>query len=122
MTRALDFVRQFNAAEHKYVFDVFGETQIYLYELATHPDYQLKGAGTRLIERGVENGRRGNVNVTLVAQPSAEGFYFKKGFLEMKNFSVNSVDGDQTFWYNVMSHGFDNPIPTQSEITGSKNS
>lgn len=57
-------------------------------------DFQLKGAGTRLIERGVENGRRGNVNVTLVAQPSAEGFYFKKGFLEMKNFSVNSVDVD----------------------------
>jgi GNAT superfamily N-acetyltransferase len=94
------------------VFDVFGETQIYLYELATHPDYQLKGAGTPLIELRIENGRRDGVDVTLVAQPSAKGSYFKKGFIEIRNISVNSVDGDQTFWCNVMSYDFDNAIPT----------
>ena len=92
------------------MFDVFGEIQIYLYELATHPDYQLKGAGTRLIERGIEKGRRDGVNVTLIAQPSAEGFYFKKGFKEMRNISVDSVDGDQVFGYNVMAYDFGSNI------------
>lgn len=104
VTRALDYIRKFNAAEHKYVFDVFGESQVYLYELATHPDYQLRGAGTRLVERGIEKGLREGVNVTLVAQPSAEGFYFKKGFKEMRNITVDSVDGDQIFGYNVMAY------------------
>lgn len=103
----MDYIRKFNAAEHKYVFDVFGETQIYLYELAAHPDYQLRGAGTRLIERGIEKGRREGVNVTLIAQPTAEGFYFKKGFKEMRNISVSSVDEDQSFGYNVMAYHFD---------------
>lgn len=47
------------------------------------------------------------MNVTLVAQPTAEGFYFKKGFKEVRNISVDSVDKDQAFWYNVMAYDFD---------------
>lgn len=89
------------------MFDVFGETQVYLYELAAHPDYQLRGSGTRLIERGIERGTREGENVTLIAQPTAEGFYFKKGFKEVRNISVDSVDGDQVFGYNVMAYDFD---------------
>jgi hypothetical protein len=65
-----------------------------------------------LIERGIERGRREGVNVTLIAQPRAEGFYFKKGFKEMRNISVESVDGDQTFGYNVMACDFDRNMST----------
>lgn len=101
-------MRKFNAAEKKYVHDVFGERQLYLYELATHPDYQLRGAGTRLVERGIEKGRREGVNVTLIAQPTAEGFYFKKGFKETRNISIESVDEDETFGYNIMAYDFGN--------------
>ncbi|KAF2994665.1 hypothetical protein E8E13_001121 [Curvularia kusanoi] len=110
VTRALDYVRQFDAAERKHVFEVFGDSQMYLQELATHPDYQLKGAGTRLVQRGIEKGRSEGVNVTLIAQPAAEGFYFKKGFKEMRNISVDSVDGDQAFGYNVMAYDFGDNI------------
>lgn len=110
LTRTWDYVTHFNAAEQKFVFDIFGEGQLYLHELATHPDYQLRGAGTRLIERGIERGRKEDVNVTLIAQPTAEGFYFKKGFMEMRNISVESIDGDQSFGYNVMAFDFDNKI------------
>lgn len=98
---------KFNAVEKKYVFDVFGESQLYLYELATHPDYQLRGTGTRLVQRGIERGYRDIVNVTLLAQPTAEGFYFKNGFREVRNISVDSVDGDESFDYNVMTYDFD---------------
>lgn len=60
-----------------------------------------------MIERGLEKGRRAGVNVILIAEPTAEGFYFKKGFKEVRNISVSSVDGDQVFGYNVMAYGFD---------------
>lgn len=80
---------------------------MYLYELAAHSDYQLRGSGTRLIERGIEKGSRAGANVTLIAQPAAEGFYLKKGFQEMRNISISSVDEDQSFGYNVMAYGFD---------------
>ncbi|KAF9691494.1 hypothetical protein EKO04_010311 [Ascochyta lentis] len=107
ITRAIDWEHKFNAAERKYVLDVFGEQQLYLYELATHPDYQLRGAGTMLVERGIERGRREGVNVTLIAQPTAEGFYLKKGFKEIRNISIESVDKDEAFGFNIMAYGFD---------------
>ncbi len=108
ITRAKDYTRKFNDAEKKHVFDVFGASQYYLYQLATHPDSQLRGTGTRLVVRGAEMGRNEGVNVTLISQPTAEGFYLKKGFKEMQNITVESVDGDESFGYIVMANDFDN--------------
>ncbi|KAJ4336296.1 hypothetical protein N0V95_008643 [Ascochyta clinopodiicola] len=110
ITRAIDWERKFNTAEREFVTDVFGKQQVYLLELATHPDYQSRGAGTRLVERGVERGRREGVNVTLIAQPTAEGFYLNRGFREIQNISIESVDGDEEFGFNVMAYGFDTNV------------
>ncbi|KZM26858.1 uncharacterized protein EKO05_0011432 [Ascochyta rabiei] len=107
ITRAIDWERKFNAAEREFVQDVFGKQQVYLFELATHPDYQSKGAGTRLVEIGVERGRREGVNVTLIAQPTAEGFYLKRGFKEIRNISIESVDRNEEFEFNVMAYDLD---------------
>lgn len=46
------------------------------------------------------------MNVTLIAQPTAEGFYLSRGFREVKNVSMVSVDGDQEFGFNVMAYNF----------------
>lgn len=107
ITRAIDWERKAKAAERNYVHDVFGEQQLYLEELATHPDYQSRGAGTQLVSRGIERGRRQGVNVTLLAQPTAEEFYLRRGFAEMRNISIESVDGDEAFVFNVMAYNFD---------------
>ncbi|KAF2026682.1 hypothetical protein EK21DRAFT_18291, partial [Setomelanomma holmii] len=68
--------------------DVFGPDQLYLHTLATHPDYQLRGAGTQLVNSGLERGRRAGVNVTLLAAPTARGFYLEAGFGDRGNVSV----------------------------------
>lgn len=68
-----------------------------------------------MVERGIAKGTRECANITLVAQPTAEGFYLKKGFREVRNISVDSIDGDQVFWYNVMAHDFDSDVFAQNE-------
>lgn len=106
ITRALDYERKFNAAKREHVDGAFGSDQLYLEQLGTHPVYQARGAGTRLVESGLERGRKAGVNVSLIAQPTAEAFYLHRGFREAKNISIESVDGDQVFGYNIMAYGF----------------
>jgi GNAT superfamily N-acetyltransferase len=71
--------------------------------LATHPRYQLHGAGTQLVRSGIESAEE---DITLIAQPTAEGFYLHIGFVEVVNISIASVDRDEEFWFNVMKYDF----------------
>lgn len=43
------------------------------------------------------------VNVTLLAQVTAEGFYLRRGFEEVGNVSMGAVDGGE-FWFAVMRY------------------
>lgn len=106
ITRALDWEPKFNALIETHIVEYFAPKQLYLNTLVTHPDYQLHGAGTRLVSVGIEMGRKEGVNVTLIAQPTAEGFYLSRGFREVRNVSVGSVDGDREFGFNVMAYDF----------------
>lgn len=74
--------------------------------IAVHPDYQLHGAGTRLVSKGIERGRKDGVNVTLAALPTSEGFYAHIGFYSDANFTIEGVDGDREFRYDVMVYDF----------------
>jgi len=106
LTRAMDMDHKSTAAKRNYVDEPFGENQLYLQLLSTHPEFQLHGAGTRLVSRGVEVGRKNDVNVTLIALPTAEGFYEHIGFNSVVNFTISSVDEDESFRYNVMAYNF----------------
>lgn len=106
ITRALDYEHKFNAAKRKYVDDVFGADQLYLELLGTHPDFQLRGAGSKLVGSGIERGRKHGTNVTLCAEPTAEGFYLHVGFVATATISFTSVDGDQVFRFPVMAYDF----------------
>jgi GNAT superfamily N-acetyltransferase len=74
--------------------------------LATHPRYQLHGAGTQLVRSGIESAEERGEDITLIAQPTAEGFYLHIGFVEVVNISIASVDRDEEFWFNVMKYDF----------------
>jgi GNAT superfamily N-acetyltransferase len=106
ITRGIDHARKFKAAKREYVDEVFGPRQLYLHLLATHPDYQLHGAGTRLVGRGIEVARKEGLNLTLVAQPTAAGFYTHIGFSSTGNITITSVDEDEKFTYPVMAYNF----------------
>ncbi|PVI04063.1 hypothetical protein DM02DRAFT_652080 [Periconia macrospinosa] len=106
LTRAIDMERKSTAALRKYVNEPFGSNQLYLDTLCTHPDFQLHGAATRLVGKGIEVGRKDGVNVTVVALPTAESFYIHIGFYSIRNFSISSFDEDEYFRYNVMAYNF----------------
>ena len=106
ITRALDMDHKFTVAKKKYLDQPFGSNQLYLDVLSTHPDFQLHGAATRLVSRGIEVGRENDINVTLIANPTAEGFYVHIGFESIVNISISSVDEDEDFRYNVFAYNF----------------
>jgi GNAT superfamily N-acetyltransferase len=106
ITRAIDIEQKSTAAKQKYVDEPFGPNQLYLAMLCTHPDFQLHGAGTRLVSRGIEFGREKDVNVTLIALPTSESFYAHIGFDSFTNFSISSVDENEYFRYDVMGYNF----------------
>jgi ribosomal protein S18 acetylase RimI-like enzyme len=106
VTRALDWERKFNALIDTHITKYFGPENLYLDTLATHPEHQSRGAGTRLLAEGIEAGKREGVNVTLIAQPTAKSFYLGRGFEEVKNVSVETVDRDGEFGFNVMAYDF----------------
>jgi GNAT superfamily N-acetyltransferase len=103
ITRGIDYERKFNTLKHKHIDIPFGEEQLYLHTLGTHPDYQGRGAGTRLVTAGIERVRDDHVNVTLIAQPTAETFYLRLGFVSIEHVSISSVDEDEEFSYVVMA-------------------
>lgn len=107
ITRAIDYDHKFTAEKQKHIDETFGTDQLYLEQLVTHPDCQSRGAGTRLVNSGIRLGREAHVNVTLIAEPTAETFYLRLGFVSVANMSITSVDDDQSFRYNVMAFGYD---------------
>lgn len=90
--------------KRKNVDDYFGKDQLYLELLATHPDYQGRGAGTRLVRNGLQRAHEANINATLIAAATAESFYIYLGFTSITNISVETVDGDQKFRFDVMAY------------------
>ncbi|OAF99180.1 uncharacterized protein CC84DRAFT_1264196 [Paraphaeosphaeria sporulosa] len=108
LTRAVAWDHQWNALARKNLAP-FGGNQLYLELLGTHPAYQGRGAGSILVKSGLERARKEmeegelDVNVTLIAQPTAETFYMGMGFKEMRNMTMEGVDGE-SFVFNVMAY------------------
>ena len=57
------------ASVNKYFDAPYGNSQVQLYHLATHPDYQRHGAGTRLLNWGLELAMREKKPITLFGSP-----------------------------------------------------
>lgn len=104
MTRALAWDHDFTAEKRRAVDEVFGSDQLYLDTLATHPEHQLRGSGTRLVTQGTDIGTQEHVNVTLIAEPTARTFYLHLGFSSVDNVTIMSVDRDEKFSFSVMKY------------------
>lgn len=114
ISRAIDFDHQFTVAWHEYLDKPYPRSQqYYLNTLATHPDYQRRGAGGALVKSGIEFGQRtnGNENVTatLIATEVGEPLYLHLNWESIKIFTVKSLDivaGVREEWrFDIMKHG-----------------
>lgn len=85
------------ARAKKTLFDrPYNSKHYYLGLLATHPDYQGHGIGTKLVMWGLEKAKREEWNVTLFPSPMGRRVYAKLGFKDVGGFRTQ-VDGDEEY-------------------------
>ena len=65
----------------------------YIADIAVHPDHQRRGLGRRIVLDLVEQSR-GHRKIVLYANPGAEGFYARLGFLPMLTAMAIFADPD----------------------------
>ncbi|KAI0834246.1 acyl-CoA N-acyltransferase [Hypoxylon sp. FL0890] len=86
------FKQQMNAEFDSY-FGKYGDNQIHLWLLATHPDFRRRGAGTRLCRWGLERASRQSLYTTVLASPMGRSLYAELSFVDCGSFMVQ-VDGE----------------------------
>lgn len=77
------------------VFDrEFGDCQLHLQILATHPKYQRRGAGRLLCEWGLRLAEIASVPITVFASPMGSSLYQKSGFVSVSNVRIKAMEDD----------------------------
>ncbi|KAL2009025.1 hypothetical protein VTN00DRAFT_7219 [Thermoascus crustaceus] len=72
----------------------FGDRQLNLVMLATLPEYQRRGAGTMLLQWGIDKADAEGLAITLFAGPSAQHLYSRSGFEVVGNVHTQ-VEGEE---------------------------
>lgn len=115
IARALHLLPQIQAAGKKYILGAY-EHQLYLGELATHPNWDGHGFGTAQVEWGMKKakaeekllsrieGRDVKVPVTLLATPAGYPLYRSLGFESVANVTLALLDNFDggTAWMEYM--------------------
>lgn len=75
-------------------FARYGEEQLHLWMLITHPNFRRRGAGTELCNWGVEEAaRRGGWILTVMASPMGKNLYDHLGY-NLVGYGTAQVDGE----------------------------
>jgi GNAT superfamily N-acetyltransferase len=83
-----------SAASEKYFNSVYGDRQVELWILGTHPDYQSHGIGTRQCKWGMRYAEAHAVPVTVFSSPMGERLYRSLGFRLITHITVQ-VEGEE---------------------------
>lgn len=89
-----EFRKQIGAAKSRYFDGVYGNEQLNLMILATHPDYRRQGAASMLMQWGLEKATREKVALTLFSSPMGLPLYTKLGFNTVSVIEVR-VEGEE---------------------------
>ncbi|KAI3337030.1 hypothetical protein HD806DRAFT_475441 [Xylariaceae sp. AK1471] len=106
MTRLVDFQRQGDVVEKRYIFD-FPEPQLLLDLLATHPSWDGHGLGAANVQWGIEKAKElgTHIPVTLLATPAGWPLYDSLGFESMANITIKTLDDElDDLWLEYMRH------------------
>lgn len=90
-------------ARLKYFSD-FGKKQIFLMNLLTHPDYQRHGAGTLLVDRGLEEANASRSVLSLLASPMGKPLYTHLGFEDLGAAVVHVEGEEERLCVNAMAY------------------
>ncbi|KAI1769912.1 acyl-CoA N-acyltransferase [Hypoxylon cercidicola] len=75
-------------------FGKYGDSQIHLWLLATHPHFRRRGAGTRLCRWGLERASRMTLHTTVLASPMGKRLYEGLDFTICGSFIIQA-DGEE---------------------------
>ncbi len=82
------------ALVNKHFDTPYGNSQVQLHHPATYPDYQRHGAGTRLLNLGLELTMSEKKPITLFGSPTGTKLYAELGFRVLDYVTVQ-VDGEK---------------------------
>jgi len=74
------FRETLSKAQRKFFDKVYGNNQLHLRILGTHPDYQRRGAATKHCQWGMELAKRKSAAVTLFSSPLGQKLYSSLSF------------------------------------------
>jgi len=79
-------------AEHRLFDPRYGKRRLDLAQLVTHPDYQRRGLGRRLLRRGQQIASEGNLAIAVFASPMGKVLHEGCGFTVLDTVVVRSED------------------------------
>jgi GNAT superfamily N-acetyltransferase len=85
----------------------YGDRQVHLLILATHPDYQRHGAGTRHCQWGIDLARERRSAVTLFSSPMGTKLYTQLGFKMLDHVTVQVPGEEEKLCIGVMAYDND---------------
>ncbi|CAH0037033.1 unnamed protein product [Clonostachys rhizophaga] len=88
------FPRAVRAASDEKFDSRYGEKQVHLQILGTHPDYQRRGAASTLLRYGIQQAREEKLPITLLASPMGQPLYATFGFEDRGKVFVQ-LDGEE---------------------------
>jgi GNAT superfamily N-acetyltransferase len=89
-----EFRKQLKAAKASYFDDAYGDSQLNLMILATHPKYRRHGAALKLMQWGMDKAEQEHAALTLFSSPMGLPLYSKLGFTTKTLVQVQ-VEGEE---------------------------
>lgn len=88
--------------KQRYFDNVYGDAQIHLQILGTHPDYMHHGHGTNLCKWGMSKAVKDNVVVSILAGPIGKPLYSHLGFKYLGTLVVQVPDEEEKVYMYAM--------------------
>ena len=92
--RMREFRKVLREAKTSWFDQQYGDAQLNLLILATHPDYRRQGAGRKLVQWGLDKASDEGVALTLFSSPMGLKLYSKMKFREVNKARVQ-VQGEE---------------------------
>lgn len=83
-------------------FAKYAESQIHLWLIVTHPDFRRRGAGTMLMNWGLDAAKEKGLPITVFASPMGRLLYAHLGFQDVATEIIQVDDEEDKLTFTVM--------------------
>ncbi|KAI9775594.1 MAG: hypothetical protein M1839_000995 [Geoglossum umbratile] len=102
--RMQTFMQTMKDGKRRYFDDIHGTNRLQLQVLATHPDYQRRGYGTRLCRWGIDIARSRDMYIIVFGSPMGRALYSFLGFRVLAELPVQVKGEAEKIVLTMMSY------------------